>query len=96
MRFKKFHTLENIYLILPLILNKYIRLYHKDIKAFGILGVSVGLIWKKIQEKFKVLVKKFHPDMNSGNKKYEEKLKLITLAYTQLKNTYRKKIDTNS
>ena len=37
---------------------------------------------------------KFHPDMNSGNKKYEEKLKLITLAYTQLKNTYREKIDT--
>ena len=32
--------------------------------------------------------------MNSGDKKYEEKLKLITLAYTQLKNTYRKKIDT--
>ena len=45
----------------------------------------------KIQNKFKSLVKKFHPDMNSGNKKYEEKLgKLITLAYTQLKNTYRK------
>ena len=67
-----------------------------DIKAFGILGVSVGLKWKKIQDKFKVLVKKFHPDMNSGNKKYEEKLKLITLAYTQLKNTYRDKIDTKS
>ena len=30
--------------------------------------------------------------MNSGNKKYEEKLKLITLAYTQLKNTYGKKL----
>ena len=69
---------------------------HKDIKAFGILGISVGLKWQKIQEKFKVLVKKFHPDMNSGNKKYEEKLKLITLAYTQLKNTYRDKIDTKS
>ena len=67
---------------------------HKDIKAFEILGISVGLKWKQIQEKFKVLVKKFHPDMNSGNKKYEEKLKLITLAYTQLKNTYREKIDT--
>ena len=36
---------------------------------------------------------KFSPDMNSGNTKYEEKLKLITLAYTQLKNTYRDKID---
>ena len=67
---------------------------HKDIKAFSILGVSVGLKWKKIQDKFKVLVKKFHPDMNSGDKKFEEKLKLITLAYTQLKNTYREKIDT--
>ena len=67
---------------------------HNDIKALGVLGVSVGLKWKKIQEKFKKLVKKFHPDMNSGNKKYEEKLKIITLAYTQLKNTYRGKIDT--
>ena len=67
---------------------------HKDIKAFGILGISVGLKWEKIQEKFKLLVKKFHPDINAGNKKYEEKLKQITLAYTQLKNTYREKIDT--
>ena len=67
---------------------------HKDIKAFEILGLSVGMKWMKIQEKFKTLVKKFHPDMNLGNKKYEEKLKLITLAYTQLKNTYKEKIDT--
>ena len=67
---------------------------HKDIKAFEILGLTVGMKWVEIQEKFKVLVKKFHPDMNLGNKKYEEKLKLITLAYTQLKNTYKEKIDT--
>jgi hypothetical protein len=66
---------------------------HNDLKAFSILGSSVGLKWEKIQEKFKKLVKKFHPDMNSGNKKYEEILKLITLAYTQLKNTYKEKID---
>ena len=64
---------------------------NKDIKAFEILGLSVGMKWMKIQEKFKTLVKKFHPDMNSGNKKFEEKLKSITLAYTQLKNTYREK-----
>ena len=63
-----------------------------DIKAFAILGVTVGLKWDKIQQKFKKLVKKFHPDINSGDKKYEEKLKVITLAYTQLKNTYRNKI----
>ena len=66
---------------------------NNDIKAFGILGLSIGINWTKVQEKFKKLVKKFHPDMNSGSKKFEDKLKIITLAYTQLKNTYRIKID---
>jgi len=65
-----------------------------DVQAFNILGLSVGLEWGKVQQKFKKLVKKFHPDMNSGNKKFEDKLKVITLAYTQLKNTYKVKIDT--
>ena len=64
---------------------------HNDVKAFSILGISIGIQWKKVQEKFKKLVKKYHPDMNAGNKKYEDKLKVITLAYTQLKNTYRAK-----
>ena len=71
-------------------MNKF-KFSHNDVKAFSILGLSVGLRWKKIQEKFKKLVKKFHPDINAGNKKYEDKLKVITLAYTQLKNTYRAK-----
>ena len=69
------------------------KLNHNDVKAFSILGLSVGIEWEKVQEKFKKLVKKFHPDMNAGNKKYEDRLKVITLAYTQLKNTYRVKID---
>ena len=67
------------------------RFDHNDIRAFGILGITVGLKWDKIQNKFKKLVKKFHPDINAGDKKFEEKLKVITLAYTQLKNTYRKR-----
>tara|TARA_B100000131_G_scaffold45786_1_gene40870 strand:- start:31 stop:558 length:528 start_codon:yes stop_codon:yes gene_type:complete len=73
---------------------KKFKFNNNDIKAFSVLGISVGLKWNKVQEKFKKLVKKFHPDMNAGNKKYEDKLKVITLAYTQLKNTYRTKIDT--
>ena len=81
---KYFETLNN---------NKKFKFNRNDIKAFTVLGLSVGLKWSKIQEKFKKLVKKFHPDMNAGNKKYEDKLKIITLAYTQLKNTYRTKID---
>ncbi len=66
---------------------------HNDVKAFGILGLSIGIKWKNIKEKFKKLVKKYHPDMNAGSKKFEEKLKVITLAYNQLKNTYREKIE---
>ena len=66
---------------------------NNDVKAFSMLGAQVGIKWEGIQKKFKKLVKKYHPDMNAGNKKYEDKLKIITLAYTQLKNTYRAKID---
>ena len=69
---------------------KKFKFNNNDIKAFSVLGISVGLKWNKVQEKFKKLVKKFHPDMNSGNKKFEEKLKVITLAYTQLKRTLKK------
>ena len=61
-----------------------------DIKAFNILSLNIGAEWTIIRDKFKKLVKRFHPDKNSGNKKYEEKLKIITLAYTQLKRSYRK------
>jgi DnaJ-class molecular chaperone with C-terminal Zn finger domain len=75
---------------------KRFKFNSKDFQAFTILDIPVGIEWKKIQEKFKKLVKKFHPDKNAGNKTFEEKLKIITLAYTQLKNTYRGIIDTKS
>ena len=63
----------------------------KDREAFKIIELEVGTKWDKIQNQFKKLVKKYHPDMNAGNKKFEEKLKIITLAYTQLKLTYKGK-----
>ena len=74
-------------------MNKF-KFNNNDLKAFNILGISVGLKWEKVQEKIKKLLKKIHPDMNTGNKKFEDKHKVITLAYTQLKNTYKDKIDT--
>tara|TARA_E500000331_G_scaffold164825_1_gene159692 strand:- start:134 stop:637 length:504 start_codon:yes stop_codon:yes gene_type:complete len=63
----------------------------KDVQAFKIMDLEIGIKWDKIQSKFKTLVKKYHPDMNAGNKKFEDKLKTITLAYTQLKITYKEK-----
>ena len=81
----KFHgvlrTLPNQGDYNPEILKDLIKEFtNNDIKAFAVLGISVGLKWDKIQQKFKKLVKKFHPDINSGDKNYEEKLKVITLA----------------
>ena len=46
--------------------------------------------WEDIQKKFKSLVKKYHPDKNKGSKKYEDKLKKITLAYSQLRSSIEK------
>jgi len=66
-------------------LKKRKKLSEKDKDAFKIMELELTADWSMIQKKFKTLVKKFHPDKNSGNKKYEDKLKKITLAYSHLK-----------
>tara|TARA_Y100000741_G_C17979138_1_gene447152 strand:+ start:19 stop:537 length:519 start_codon:yes stop_codon:yes gene_type:complete len=60
-------------------------LSEKDKDAFKIMELEFNANWTQIQKKFKTLVKKFHPDRNSGNKEFEDKLKKITLAYSHLK-----------
>ena len=62
-----------------------------DRDALEVLGLNDETKWEEIHSKFKVLVKKYHPDKNQGNKKFEDKLKKITLAYSQLKTTMGKK-----
>ena len=61
------------------------QLSERDKDAFRIMGLEFNEEWPNIQKKFKMLVKKFHPDRNSGNKQFEDKLKKITLAYSHLK-----------
>ena len=61
------------------------KLCKKDRDAFGIMDLEFSADWVTIQKKFKTLVKKFHPDRNAGNKQFEDKLKIITLAYSHLK-----------
>ena len=63
------------------------KLSEKDIDAFKIMGLELNESWPIIQKKFKTLVKKFHPDRNSGNRQFEDKLKKVTLAYSHLKLT---------
>jgi len=61
------------------------KLCEKDKDAFRLLGLEFNTDWASVQKKFKMLVKKFHPDRNSGNKEFEDKLKKITMAYSHLK-----------
>ena len=61
------------------------RFSEKDRHALQVLGLREETKWPDIQKKFKTLVKKYHPDKNQGNKKYEDVLKKITLAYSQLR-----------
>ena len=61
------------------------KLNEKDKDAFRIMELELNAEWSIIQKKFKTLVKKFHPDRNAGNKRFEDKLKKITLAYSHLK-----------
>ena len=63
----------------------------KDKDAFRVLDLECSTKWEDIQKKFKSLVKKYHPDKNLGSKKYEDKLKKITLAYSQLRSSIEKK-----
>ena len=70
---------------------KKTKISQTDRDALQVMDLNDDVKWEKIHAKFKELVKKFHPDKNQGNKKFEEKLKKITLAYSQLKKTLGKK-----
>ena len=48
------------------------KLSDKDKDALKILGLKNETNWSDIQKRFKMLVKKYHPDKNQGSKKYED------------------------
>ena len=70
---------------------KKMKISQTDRDALQVMELNEDTKWDKIQSKFKELVKKYHPDKNKGSKKFEDKLKIITLAYSQLKKTLGKK-----
>ena len=83
---KKFGSSENFFNIFKTSNYKDFKktkISHTDRDALQVMGLSDDVKWEKIQSKFKELVKKYHPDKNQGSKKFEDKLKKITLAYSQ-------------
>ncbi|MES2906246.1 MAG: J domain-containing protein [Pseudomonadota bacterium] len=56
-------------------------------KAFHALNLEIHASKSDIKLRYKEMVKRFHPDANGGDKAFEEKLREIIQAYTQLKNS---------
>jgi len=48
---------------------------------YQVLGVSKNASQDEIQQAYRKLAKKHHPDLNPGNKKAEERFKDIGTAY---------------
>ena len=59
-----------------------------EIEALAIMGLEPPITLDVIKEKYKMLAKKHHPDLNKGCEKSEELLKQINMAYTILKLAY--------
>ena len=70
---------------------KKTKVSQTDRDALTVMELNDDVKWEQIHSKFKEFVKKYHPDKNQGDKKFEDKLKKITLAYSQLKKTLGKK-----
>ena len=53
----------------------------KEKKALAILGFDILMKTSEIKARYKLLVKKYHPDSTGGNKMLEERFKQINEAY---------------
>jgi DnaJ domain len=54
-------------------------------RALGVLGLEADAKRTDIKSRFKVLVKRHHPDANGGDRTSEERLREIIQAYNHLK-----------
>ncbi len=56
----------------------------KTERMFAVLDLTPGATRAELKARYKQLVKRHHPDLHGGDKKAEERLKLINEAYTYL------------
>lgn len=56
-----------------------------SLKALEVLGLEEGADRQAVRNQFKTLAKRFHPDLNGGDRTHEEKLRAIIDAYNYLK-----------
>ena len=56
-----------------------------EYEAMALMGLEPPVNLAEIKTRYKILAKKYHPDLNQDNPKAEELLKKINMAYTILK-----------
>lgn len=54
-------------------------------QALAILDLAPPVTWAEIKKRYKALAKALHPDANGGDRRAEEKLKIVNQAYSRLK-----------
>ena len=59
---------------------------------YKLLGVDRGATVEDISKAYKKLARKYHPDLNPGNKEAEEKFKEINEAHEVLKDPEKRKL----
>jgi molecular chaperone DnaJ len=52
---------------------------------YSILGISPGASDEEMTQAYRRLAKKYHPDINPGNKSAEQKMREVNAAYEQIK-----------
>jgi len=60
------------------------RIPAKTRKALAVMEMDYPYTLESLKIRYRTLVKKYHPDMNKGDKKHEENFKNITVAYRYL------------
>ena len=60
-------------------------------RALGTLGLDVPVAVEVLKARFKQLVKRLHPDANAGDRRSEERLRLVIQAYRFLAARWRRK-----
>ena len=61
-----------------------------EFEALAIFGLEPPLNLETIKARYKVLAKKYHPDLNQNNPNAEEQLKKVNMSYTVLKLAFQK------
>lgn len=62
--------------------------------ALALMGLEMPTTFAKIRERYRTLMKTYHPDKNPGDKEAEELVKRINMAYTILKAAHEQFVNT--